>query len=95
MIPECASLPSPDPERIFSCCGGTLGLRADYPATRYEPSPLVDLTSKAERTRLSPSAVRAFFNIAARWGIRDEDAKALFERMPHRIAHSQPSAIKV
>ena len=54
-----------------------MGLRSDYPATRYEPSPLVDLTSKAERARLSPSAVRAFFNIAVRWGIRDEDAKAL------------------
>jgi hypothetical protein len=50
---------------------------AEYPATRYEPSPLVDLTTKAERERLSPSAVCAFFNIVARWGIRDEDAKAL------------------
>ena len=50
---------------------------ADYPATRYEPSPLIDLTSKPERTRLSPSAVRAFFNIVSRWGVRDEDAKAL------------------
>ncbi len=58
-----------------------MGLRADYPATRYEASPPVDLTSKAERTRLSPSAVRAFFNIAARWGIRDEDARALLGGM--------------
>ncbi|MGH9458076.1 MAG: antitoxin Xre/MbcA/ParS toxin-binding domain-containing protein [Thermoanaerobaculia bacterium] len=54
-----------------------MGVGADYPATRYEPSPLVDLTSKAERERLSPSAARAFFNIAASWAIRDEDAKAL------------------
>ena len=54
-----------------------MAIRAEYPATRYEPSPLVDLTSKVERTRLSPSAIRAFFNIAARWDIRDEDAKAL------------------
>ena len=54
-----------------------MGLRADYPATRYEPAPLIDLTSKTERARLSPSAVRAFFNIVVRWGIRDEDAKAL------------------
>ena len=54
-----------------------MALHRDYPVTRYEPSPLVDLTSKAERVRLSPSAVRAFFNIATRWGIRDEDAKAL------------------
>ena len=58
-----------------------MGIRAGYPATRYQPAPLVDLTSKAERARLSPSAVRAFFNIAARWGIRDEDAKALLGGM--------------
>lgn len=54
-----------------------MALSREYPATRYEPSPLVDLTSKGERERLSPPAIRAFFNIAARWGIRDEDAKAL------------------
>lgn len=52
-------------------------LPAEYPATRYGPSPLIDLTSKKERERLSPSAVRAFFNIAGRWSIRDEDAKIL------------------
>ena len=54
-----------------------MGLRADYPATRYEPAPLIDLTSKAERERLSPAAIRAFFNLVARWSIRDEDARAL------------------
>lgn len=48
-----------------------------YPSTRYEPSPVVDLASKGERERLSPSAVRAFFNIIERWRIRDEDAKVL------------------
>ncbi len=52
-------------------------LRTEYPATRYEPSPLIDLTAKAERERLSPSAVRAFFNIMARWRVRDEDARLL------------------
>jgi hypothetical protein len=50
---------------------------ADYPATRYDPSPLVDLTSKAERERLSPAGVRAFFNIVGRWRVRDEDARVL------------------
>lgn len=48
-----------------------------YPATRYEPSPLIDLTDKAERERLSPAAIRTFFNVMARWGIRDEDARLL------------------
>jgi hypothetical protein len=48
-----------------------------YPATRYEASPVVDLSAKAERERLSPSAIKAFFNIMAKWGVRDEDARAL------------------
>ena len=51
--------------------------RLAYPATRYNPSPLVDLSARAERERLSESALKAFFNIAARWQIRDEDARAL------------------
>jgi Antitoxin Xre/MbcA/ParS C-terminal toxin-binding domain len=58
-----------------------MALQAQYPATRYEPSPIVDLTTKAERERLSPSAVRAFFNIIARWSIRDEDARVLLGGM--------------
>jgi hypothetical protein len=45
--------------------------------TRYAPSPLVDLSSKVERERLSRSALRAFFNIMEKWQVRDEDARAL------------------
>ena len=48
-----------------------------YPATRYDPTPLIDLSSKAERERLSGSALQAFFNIMERWTVRDEDARAL------------------
>lgn len=48
-----------------------------YPATRYQPPPLVDLASRPARERLSPAALKAFFNIAARWKLRDEDARAL------------------
>ncbi|HEX9163007.1 MAG TPA: antitoxin Xre/MbcA/ParS toxin-binding domain-containing protein [Thermoanaerobaculia bacterium] len=58
-----------------------MALHAGYPATRYEPSPIIDLTSRSERERLSPSAVRAFFNIIARWDIRDDDAKVLLGGM--------------
>src|SRR5579862_2505633 len=48
-----------------------------YPATRHEPSPVIDLASKPERERLSPSALKAFFNIMDRWRVRDEDARQL------------------
>ena len=48
-----------------------------YPATRYQPPPVVDLASRAARERLSPGALKAFFNIMARWELRDEDARAL------------------
>ena len=48
-----------------------------YPATRYATSPVVDLASKEERERLSPSALKGFFNIMARWSVRDEDARQL------------------
>src|SRR5439155_23941306 len=42
-----------------------------------KPAPVVDLSSRKERERLSPSGLRAFFNIMARWKVRDEDARAL------------------
>ena len=51
--------------------------RLVYPASRYDPSPLVDLTVRGERERLSPSALKAFFKIMGRWQVRDEDARAL------------------
>ena len=51
--------------------------RPTYPATGYEPTPLIDLTSRPERERLSASALKAFFNLIDRWSIRDEDARAL------------------
>ncbi len=48
-----------------------------YPESRYEPTPPVDLTSRAERERLSVSALKAFFNLINQWSIRDDDARAL------------------
>lgn len=50
---------------------------AHTPASRYAAPPLVDLSVKAERDRLSPSAVKGFLNIMARWGVRDVDARGL------------------
>lgn len=48
-----------------------------YPATRHCPSPLVDLSDKATRERLSPAALRGFFEMVDCWKLRDEDARAL------------------
>jgi hypothetical protein len=48
-----------------------------YPKSRYEPDVLIDLNDRAERERLSRSALIAFFNIAKEWQLRDEDAREL------------------
>ena len=45
-----------------------------YPKSRFEPAALVDLNAKAERERLSRSALKGFFLLAAAWKLRDEDA---------------------
>jgi antitoxin Xre/MbcA/ParS-like protein len=54
---------------------------AIYPRSRVSPPPLADLTDKRTRERLSGPATRAFFNIMARWQVRDEDARALLGGM--------------
>lgn len=48
-----------------------------YPATRYEVAPVIDVSDRKKRERLSPDASRAFFNIMARWKIRDADGRRL------------------
>jgi hypothetical protein len=48
-----------------------------YPKSRFEPDTLVDLSARAERERLSASALKAFFKLAAAWKLRDEDAREL------------------
>jgi hypothetical protein len=48
-----------------------------FPATRYHLDAPVDLGVRAERERLSVPALKAFFNIMARWKVRDEEARAL------------------
>lgn len=54
-----------------------MALPQHYPATRYAPSPVPDLSSKEERERLSRSALKAFFSIMEKWEVRDEDARLL------------------
>lgn len=48
-----------------------------YPQTLYVPPALPDLSRPDERRRLSPAALRTFFNIMDRWQVRDEDAREL------------------
>jgi hypothetical protein len=48
-----------------------------YPATRQRLDTPPDLSSRDERERLSAPALKAFFNVMARWRVRDEDARAL------------------
>jgi hypothetical protein len=48
-----------------------------YPRSRFEQAVLVDLNARAERERLSPSALKGFFKLVAAWNVRDEDARQL------------------
>jgi hypothetical protein len=48
-----------------------------YPKSRFEPAVLVDLNDKAERERLSASALKGFFQLAGAWQVRDDDAREL------------------
>ncbi len=54
-----------------------MSLAYAYPKSRFEPAVLVDLNSRAERERLSKSALKGFFRLAAAWQLRDEDAREL------------------
>jgi hypothetical protein len=54
-----------------------MALALQYPATRYRPDIPPDLGSRQERERLSAPALKAFFNMMARWKVRDEDARGL------------------
>ena len=54
-----------------------MSLAYAYPKSRFEPATLVDLNSRAERERLSQSALKGFFRLATDWSLRDEDAREL------------------
>lgn len=55
----------------------TMSTAYAYPKSRFEPAALVDLNAKSERERLSRSALKGFFRLAAAWKLRDEDAREL------------------
>jgi hypothetical protein len=48
-----------------------------YPDSRYRTDTPTDLGTPAARERLSTPALKAFFNIMAKWKVRDEDARGL------------------
>ena len=52
-----------------------------YPVTRYGADAPADLALRATRQRLSPAAIRTFFNIMTSWNVRDADARALLGGM--------------
>ena len=54
-----------------------MNLAYAYPKSAFEPVALVDLGAKAERERLSKSALTGFFRLMAAWRIRDDDAREL------------------
>ena len=54
-----------------------MNLAYAYPKSRFEPDVLVDLNAREERERLSKSALKGFFKLAAAWQLRDEDAREL------------------
>ncbi|HEX7982208.1 MbcA/ParS/Xre antitoxin family protein [Oxalobacteraceae bacterium OTU3REALA1] len=54
-----------------------MNLTYAYPRSRFEPTVLVDLNAKAERERLSKSALKGFFKLVGTWHVRDEDARQL------------------
>lgn len=48
-----------------------------YPKSRFEAALPVDLNAREERERLSKSALKGFFKLAAAWKLRDDDAREL------------------
>jgi hypothetical protein len=70
-------LDSYNQEQVFSYSGVVMTQAQRYPASRYRTDVPPDLGARHERERLSRPALKAFFNIMARWHVRDEDARAL------------------
>ncbi|NHZ43995.1 MbcA/ParS/Xre antitoxin family protein [Massilia aquatica] len=58
-----------------------MNLAFAYPKSRFEPAVLIDLNARAERERLSKSALKGFFALMTAWKLRDEDARELLGGM--------------
>jgi hypothetical protein len=58
-----------------------MSLAFAYPKSRFEPAALIDLNARAERERLSKSALKGFFALISAWKLRDDDARELLGGM--------------
>ncbi|MFW5837564.1 MAG: antitoxin Xre-like helix-turn-helix domain-containing protein [Desulfovibrionaceae bacterium] len=58
------------------------------PQAGHDPSPCIDLSSPLERERLSPSAIKAFFNIMERWKTSEAVGRALLGGVSRGRYHS-------
>lgn len=58
-----------------------MNLAFAYPKSRFEPAVLIDLNARAERERLSKSALKGFFALMGAWKLRDDDARELLGGM--------------
>lgn len=54
----------------------------EYHPHAHVAVPRIDLSLEDERKRLSPSALKAFFNTVTRWKLRDEESRALLGGIP-------------
>lgn len=69
-----------------------MSANTSYPATRFAPPRIVDLGDPNERARLSQGAIKAFFNIIARWKVRDEDARLLLGGVSNGLYYAMKKA---
>ena len=59
-----------------------MDLTLDSPKNHFVSIKHINLNSDEERTRISPSAIKAFLNIASKWQINKEQAAELISANP-------------
>ena len=48
-----------------------------HPNSKFKPGDVTYLSAKVERERLSPSALKGFFNLTKRWRLKSDVAREL------------------
>ena len=57
----------------------------EYPKSKFEPGDVTCLSAKKERERLSPSALKGFFNLTKRWRLKSAVARELLGSISRSI----------